>query len=104
MRGTPPSARSRGTGGGSPGWRPSVKHRPRWEASMSAALAASGAFGYVILALGVVGILVNLAMAGLALSKRRVPLAALVAAPLLALAVGAFGTWLDAGSVWAAVD
>ncbi|MBA2322143.1 MAG: hypothetical protein H0V89_13440 [Deltaproteobacteria bacterium] len=71
---------------------------------MSAALAASGAFGYVILALGVVGVLVNLAMAGLALSKRRVPLAALVAAPLLALALGALGSWLYAGGVWSSVD
>jgi hypothetical protein len=71
---------------------------------MSAALAASGAFGYVILALGVVGILVNLAMAGLALSKRRVPLAALVAAPLLALTVGALATWLSAMGSWSEVD
>jgi hypothetical protein len=71
---------------------------------MSAALAASGAFGYVILALGALGILVNLAMAGLAFTKRRVPLAAIVVAPLLALAVGAVGTWITAGGYWAQVD
>src|SRR5262245_30326054 len=71
---------------------------------MSAALAASGAFGYVILALGALGILVNLAMAGFAFTKRRVPLAALVVAPLLALSVGAFGTWITAGEYWAMVD
>lgn len=71
---------------------------------MSAALAASGAFGYVILALGALGILLNLAMAGLAVTKRRVPLAALVAPPLLALAVGALGSWITAGGYWEQVD
>jgi hypothetical protein len=71
---------------------------------MTEALAASGAFGYVVLALGAIGVLVNLAMAGLAFTKRRVPLTALVAAPLFALTFGALGVWLKAGEWWEKVD
>lgn len=71
---------------------------------MSEALAASGAFGYIVLALGAIGILVNLGLAGLAFTKKRIPLTAIVAAPMLALAMGGLGTWLYAGSVWSAIE
>lgn len=55
-----------------------------------------GGLGTAIFGLGAVGLLVMLGLGGLALMKRRVPLAALVLVPVLVCAVGSLGAWFSA--------
>lgn len=58
---------------------------------MSAVLNDAGTLGYLILLGTVVGVVAAAAFAGLAFTKRRVPLTALVLFPYLVLGFGAFG-------------
>ncbi|MCA9491418.1 MAG: hypothetical protein KC621_15910 [Myxococcales bacterium] len=58
---------------------------------MSAVLQDAGTLGYLIMLGTVVGVVAAAAFAGLAFTKRRVPLTALVLFPYLVLAAGAFG-------------
>lgn len=64
----------------------------------------AGPAAMAVLGLGGLGALVALAMAGLAFTKRRVPLAAFVAVPILVCIVGALGAWSSAGSVFTALE
>ena len=55
-----------------------------------------GGLGMVILGLGVLGLVVMLGLGGVALTRRRVPLAALVLVPVGICGVGAIGAWFSA--------
>ncbi len=65
---------------------------------MSDLFSMGGGLGTTILGLGAVGLLVMLALGGLALTRRRIPLAAFVVAPLFVCAVGAIAALFSAGS------
>jgi hypothetical protein len=66
---------------------------------MSDVLEAAGSMGMVVAGLGGLGAVVALALAGLAFTKRRVPLAAFVFLPFAVCVLGALGAWTNAGSV-----
>ncbi|MBT3219819.1 MAG: hypothetical protein HN348_12075, partial [Proteobacteria bacterium] len=66
---------------------------------MSEILESGGTLAIVVLGLGGLGLLITLVFAGLAFSKKRVPLTAWVAIPLLVMAVGALGSWMASGTV-----
>ncbi len=70
---------------------------------MSDLMSAGGSFGMVVLGLGGIGLLVTLALAGLAFAKRRVPLTLLVLFPILTCIVGAVGAWLSANGTLGAI-
>ncbi len=64
---------------------------------MSDLTSAGGSLSIVVLALGALGLVVMLGLAGVALTKRRVPLTALVIVPVMICGVGALGAWSTAG-------
>jgi hypothetical protein len=69
---------------------------------MTEVLNNAGALGYLIMGGTALGVLAAAALAGLAFTRRRVPLFALIVFPYLVLAAGAFGAWVasaTAGSV-----
>lgn len=66
---------------------------------MSEIIEAAGSMGMMVVALGGLGVLVSLGLAGLSFTKRRMPLAAWVLIPFLICVIGAFGAWSNAGSV-----
>jgi hypothetical protein len=66
---------------------------------MSDVFTHAGPLGYLVLLGALVGIAAAAGMAGLAFTRRRVPLALIVLIPYLLLAVGAFGAWISTGSV-----
>jgi len=67
---------------------------------MSSLMNAGGALSIVVLAVGALGLIVTLGLAGLSYTKRRVPLVLWAALPLLCVAVGALGAWNGAGGVY----
>ena len=71
---------------------------------MSGLMNAGGALTGVVLVVGVFGLLVTLALAGLGYTKRRVPLAMWAALPLLCVAVGALGAWSGAGDIYGSLE
>jgi hypothetical protein len=71
---------------------------------MTEALATGGVFAYAALAIGALGLLVNLGMAGLAFTKRRVWLTAIVALPMLSLLVAGIGYYAGGSAVLSAVE
>lgn len=66
---------------------------------MNEVLEAGGSLAYAVMGLGGLGALVVLLLAGVAFTKRRVPLAAFVVLPLAVGGLGALGAWLNAGTV-----
>lgn len=66
---------------------------------MSEALSLAGTLGYAILAVAGLGALLAIGMGVLSLSQRRIPLAAFVALPFLALALGALSSMTGAAAV-----
>jgi hypothetical protein len=66
---------------------------------MSDVFTHAGPLGYLVLLGALVGVAAAAGMAGLAFTRRRVPLALIVLIPYLLLAVGAFGAWISTGSV-----
>lgn len=65
---------------------------------------AAGPAAMAVLGLGALGAVIALALAGMAFTKRRVPLAAFVAVPILVCIVGALGAWSSAGTVFSALE
>lgn len=70
---------------------------------MSEIIESAGSMGMMVVALGGLGVVVALGLAGLGFTKRRVPLAAWVLIPFLICVIGAFGAWSNAGSVLASL-
>lgn len=66
---------------------------------MSDVLEAAGSMGMIVAGLGGLGALVALGLAGMAFTKRRVPLAAFVFLPFMVCVLGALGAWSNAGSI-----
>jgi hypothetical protein len=66
---------------------------------MSDVFTHAGPLGYLVLLGALVGVAAAAGMAGLAFTRRRVPLALIVLIPYLLLAVGALGAWISTGSV-----
>lgn len=74
---------------------------------MTEVLNNAGALGYLIMGGTALGVLASAALAGMAFTRRRVPLFALIAFPYLVLAAGAFGAFVasaTAGDVVAAAS
>jgi hypothetical protein len=67
---------------------------------MSGIMNAGGALSWVVLVVGLGGVLATVALAGLSYTKRRVPLALWACLPLLCVAVGAIGAWMGAGDIY----
>lgn len=70
---------------------------------MTETLTNAGALGYLIMGGTGLGVLAALALAGLAFTRRRVPLFALIVFPYLVLAAGAFGAFVAAATAGSAV-
>lgn len=70
---------------------------------MTEVLNNAGALGLLIMGGTGLGVLAAAALAGLAFTRRRVPLFALIAFPYLVLAAGAFGAWVASATAGSAV-
>jgi hypothetical protein len=70
---------------------------------MTEILNNAGALGLLIMGGTGLGVLAAAALGGLAFTKRRVPLFALIAFPYLVLAAGAFGAWVASATAGSAV-
>ncbi len=70
---------------------------------MSDVMSAAGSWSALLLGLGGLGGLVVLALAGMAMGKRRIPLVALALLPILTLILGALATWAAAGDAFEAM-
>ena len=66
---------------------------------MSEILDKVGTLGYTLIGLGGVAFLITLGFAGAAAAKKRVPLVAWVAFPIVVAVMGAMGTWIASGGI-----
>ena len=58
-----------------------------------------GTLGYTLIGLGAVAVVITLGFAAAAATKRRVPLVAWIAFPVVVAVMGAMGTWIASGGI-----
>jgi len=71
---------------------------------MSELMNAGGALSYLVLLMGLGGVVVTFALAAMSYTKKRVPLVFWAMLPLLCVGVGALGAWNGAGGIYDALQ